>query len=30
LEKHGLVDLIVERAKMRSTLSDILGYLVSK
>jgi acetyl-CoA carboxylase carboxyl transferase subunit beta len=30
LEKHGLVDLIVERAKMRSTLSDILGYLGSK
>ena len=30
LEKHGLVDLIVERSKMRSTLSDILGYLGSK
>jgi acetyl-CoA carboxylase carboxyl transferase subunit beta len=30
LEKHGLVDLIVERSKMRSTLGDILGYLGSK
>jgi len=30
LEKHGLIDLIVERSKMRSTLSDILGYLGTK
>lgn len=30
LEKHGLIDLIVERSKMRATLSDILGYLGTK
>jgi acetyl-CoA carboxylase carboxyl transferase subunit beta len=30
LEKHGLIDLIVERSKMRATLGDILGYLGSK
>jgi acetyl-CoA carboxylase carboxyl transferase subunit beta len=30
LEKHGLIDLIVERSKMRTTLGDILGYLGSK
>jgi acetyl-CoA carboxylase carboxyl transferase subunit beta len=30
LEKHGLIDLIVERSKMRATLGDILGYLGTK
>jgi acetyl-CoA carboxylase carboxyl transferase subunit beta len=30
LEKHGLIDLIVVRSKMRATLGDILGYLGSK
>jgi acetyl-CoA carboxylase carboxyl transferase subunit beta len=30
LEKHGLIDLIVERSKMRATLGGILGYLGSK
>ena len=30
LEKHGLVDLIVSRDKMRSTLGSILGYLAAK
>jgi acetyl-CoA carboxylase carboxyl transferase subunit beta len=30
LEKHGLIDLIVERSKMRATLSGILGYLAAK
>jgi acetyl-CoA carboxylase carboxyl transferase subunit beta len=30
LEKHGLIDLIVERSKMRATLGDLLGYLGSK
>ena len=30
LEKHGLVDLIVSRDKMRSTLGSILGYLAGK
>ncbi|MEA3187567.1 MAG: acetyl-CoA carboxylase carboxyl transferase subunit beta [Chthoniobacter sp.] len=29
LEEHGLVDLIVHRKKMRSTLSDLLKYLGS-
>ncbi len=27
LEKHGLIDLIVPRARMRSTLAALLGYL---
>lgn len=27
LEKHGLIDLIVSRARMRSTLAALLGYL---
>jgi acetyl-CoA carboxylase carboxyl transferase subunit beta len=30
LEKHGLVDLIVSRDKMRDTLGSILGYLGQK
>ncbi len=30
LEEHGLVDLIVHRHKMRSTLSQLIGYLTSK
>ncbi len=30
LEKRGLIDLIVHRAKMRSTLADLLGYLSKK
>jgi len=30
LEKHGLVDLIVHRQKMRQTLGDLLGYLGTK
>ena len=30
LEKHGLVDLIVSRDKMRDTLGNILGYLAQK
>ena len=30
LEKHGLIDLIVHRAKMRSTLGDLLGYFSTK
>lgn len=27
LEKHGLIDIIVPRAKMRATLAQVLGYL---
>jgi acetyl-CoA carboxylase carboxyl transferase subunit beta len=30
LEKHGLVDLIVHRQKMRQTLGDLLAYLGKK
>jgi acetyl-CoA carboxylase carboxyl transferase subunit beta len=30
LEKHGLIDLIVQRQKMRATLGDILAYLTAK
>lgn len=30
LEKHGLVDLIVQRQKMRQTLGDLLAYLGTK
>ena len=30
LEKHGLIALIVHRAKMRATLGNLLGYLVAK
>jgi len=30
LEKHGLVDLIVHRQKMRQTLADLLTYLGTK
>jgi acetyl-CoA carboxylase carboxyl transferase subunit beta len=30
LEKHGLVDLIVSRDKMRDTLGSILVYLGQK
>jgi len=30
LEKHGLVDLIVPRHKMRQTLGDLLAYLGTK
>ena len=30
LEKHGLVDLIVPRQKMRETLGDLLAYLGTK
>jgi acetyl-CoA carboxylase carboxyl transferase subunit beta len=30
LEKHGLVDLIVPRARMRQALSDLLGYFAAK
>jgi len=30
LEKRGLIDIIVHRAKMRSTLADLLGYLSKK
>ena len=30
LEKHGLVDLIVHRQKMRQTLGDLLTYLGTK
>ena len=30
LEKRGLIDLIVPRAKMRSTLGDLLGYFSAK
>jgi acetyl-CoA carboxylase carboxyl transferase subunit beta len=30
LEKHGLVDLIVTRQKMRQTLGDLLAYLGAK
>ena len=30
LEKHGLVDLIVPRQKMRQTLGDLLAYLGTK
>ena len=30
LEKHGLVDLIVHRQKMRQTLGDLLAYLGAK
>lgn len=30
LEKHGLVDLIVPRQKMRQTLGDLLAYLGNK
>lgn len=30
LEKRGLIDLIVPRSKMRSTLGDLLGYLSGK
>ncbi|NDG70918.1 MAG: acetyl-CoA carboxylase carboxyltransferase subunit beta [Proteobacteria bacterium] len=30
LEKHGLVDLIVARHKMRQTLGDLLAYLGTK
>jgi acetyl-CoA carboxylase carboxyl transferase subunit beta len=30
LEKHGLVDLIVPRHKMRQTLGDLLVYLGAK
>ena len=30
LEKRGLVDLIVHRAKMRSTLGALLGYFSAK
>ncbi len=30
LEKHGLVDLIVTRSKMRETLIELLGYFASK
>jgi len=30
LEKHGLIDLIVERSKMRDTLADLLGYFSNK
>ena len=30
LEKHGLIDLIVPRQKMRETLGDLLAYLGTK
>lgn len=30
LEKHGLVDIIVPRARMRQTLADLLGYFAAK
>jgi acetyl-CoA carboxylase carboxyl transferase subunit beta len=30
LEKHGLVDIIVERTAMRDTLGRLLGYLAAK
>jgi len=30
LEKHGLIDIIVPRSKMRPTLSDLLGYFSTK
>jgi len=30
LEKRGLIDLIVHRSKMRSTLEELLGYLSKK
>ena len=30
LENHGLVDLIVSRDKMRSTLGSLLGYFSEK
>ena len=30
LEKHGLVDMIVHRKKMRSTLIDLLNYTLQK
>lgn len=30
LEKHGLVDLIVPRARMRQALSELLGYFAAK
>lgn len=30
LEKRGLIDIIVHRAKMRATLADLLGYLSKK
>ena len=30
LEKRGLIDLIVPRAKMRATLGDLLGYFSAK
>ena len=30
LEKRGLIDLIVSRPKMRSTLGDLLGYFSAK
>jgi len=30
LEKRGLIDLIVPRSKMRSTLGDLLGYFSAK
>ena len=30
LEAHGLVDMIVDRRKMRATLASLLGYLAAK
>jgi acetyl-CoA carboxylase carboxyl transferase subunit beta len=30
LEKRGLIDMIVHRSKMRSTLGDLLGYFSAK
>jgi acetyl-CoA carboxylase carboxyl transferase subunit beta len=30
LEKHGLIDTIVPRARMRQALSDLLGYFAAK
>jgi len=30
LEKRGLIDIIVHRSKMRSTLGDLLGYFSAK
>jgi len=30
LEKRGLIDIIVPRSKMRSTLAELLGYFAKK
>ena len=30
LEAHGLVDMIVDRRKMRATLANLLGYFAAK